>query len=162
MGKAGIAAATKTFLAHADSGESRFRRTRAILLLLAFFFGGCAVRKTPLPQVGAPPDYQGHCMNDHYSLNPLTGRCELNPPPVYWNPDQHIWQSYPFERVPGHPALHYGPLHTQCTFRSDCSLVQDWLDANGQPVLSPVGCWLAKARVTWIFGDRPSMCEAKR
>lgn len=57
--------------------------------------------------------------------------------------------------------LHLGPLHQECNSAGDCTMVQNWLTPDDKPVLTPLGCWLAKARVTWIFGDRVSMCPKK-
>jgi hypothetical protein len=66
------------------------------------------------------------------------------------------------EPVPGHPGYHYGPEHWECDAANNCELVRNWLsDKDNKPVLSPLGCWLAKARITWIFGDKPSMCEQR-
>jgi hypothetical protein len=67
----------------------------------------------------------------------------------------------PSEIVPGHPTLHYGPEHIECDLANNCETVRNWLTPDGKPVLSPLGCWLAKLRVTWIFGDKPSMCLKK-
>lgn len=57
--------------------------------------------------------------------------------------------------------LHLGPEHVECDQSGNCEWVQNWLTPGNKPVLSPLGCALAKARVTWIFGDKPSMCPQK-
>jgi hypothetical protein len=50
----------------------------AIIVLGVYFtLSGCAARQ-PLRSVGAPPNSNGQCMNNHYKLNPLTGHCELS------------------------------------------------------------------------------------
>jgi hypothetical protein len=70
----------------------------------------------------------------------------------------------PSEPVPGHPGLHLGPPRVECLqvwMNEKCVTVRNWLDENNQPVLTPFGCFLAKARVTWLLGDRVSMCEKK-
>lgn len=63
------------------------------------------------------------------------------------------------EPVPSHPGYHLGPEYWHCDAENNCELVRNWLDANNKPVLSPLGCLLGRARITWIFGDRASMCE---
>ncbi|HZW05464.1 MAG TPA: hypothetical protein VFF58_01020 [Candidatus Nitrosotalea sp.] len=63
------------------------------------------------------------------------------------------------EPVPGHPGLHFGPEHWECGIGGDCELVRNWLTPDNKPVLTPLGCLLAKTRITWILGDRISMCE---
>jgi len=120
---------------------------RGMFLAVVLILVGCAGRtpRAALPQIGAPP-YCEHgecrCVNDHYVFNALTGQCELNA-----------------VTVPGHPDLHFGPEHWQCDAQNNCELVRNWLDKDGKPVLTPLGCFLAKTRLTWIFGDQVSMCE---
>lgn len=66
------------------------------------------------------------------------------------------------EPVPGHPSLHYGPSHLECSIGNDCQIVRDWLTADNKQVLSPGGCWIAKhLYFTRLLGDSPSMCEKK-
>ena len=64
---------------------------------------------------------------------------------------------------PAHPPrpLHLGPEHLQCDGFNHCEMVQSWLTPDNKPVLTPIGCLLAKAGITWIFGDRKSMCMDK-
>jgi hypothetical protein len=70
----------------------------------------------------------------------------------------------PTEPVPGHPGLHLGPPHIEClqVWSTDkCVTVRNWLTVDNKPVLTSFGCFLAKARITWLLGDRVSMCERR-
>lgn len=53
--------------------------------------------------------------------------------------------------------LRLGPPHWACMIGGGCELAQNWL-TDSRPVLTPLGCFLAKTRITWIFGDRPKYC----
>lgn len=61
----------------------------------------------------------------------------------------------------GSAQARLGPEHWQCDISNDCDLVQNKLSADGKPELTPLGCFLAKTRLTWILGDRTSMCVKK-
>lgn len=64
----------------------------------------------------------------------------------------------------GPTAQKLGPPRWQCSALgdpNDCAIVQNKLDENGEPILTPLGCFLAKTRITWIFGDRVKYCPHK-
>jgi len=46
------------------------------LALLTLLLCGCAARKVHDDRIGAPPNFEGKCFNDHFKKNPLTGQCE--------------------------------------------------------------------------------------
>ncbi len=104
---------------------------RALLLAAVLGFSGCAAHKprAVVPQLNI-------CYDINWVQSRVAGPCPLVP-------------------VPGHPSLHLG----EPFFDYDGSLTRNWLTKENQPVLTPLGCWLAKTRLTWVFGDRVSMCE---
>jgi hypothetical protein len=61
-------------------------------------------------------------------------------------------------------AQKLGPPYWHCSSLgdpNDCEIVQNKLDEDGEPILTPLGCFLAKTRITWIFGDRVKYCPRK-
>jgi hypothetical protein len=121
-----------------DCKHLELKLTLAMILALS----GCAAQK-PKAAVPANPNFPAVniCYDSAGNKYLFTGpTCPLAP-------------------VPGHPGLHYGPWHLYCNIENQCEWGRPWLNEKGDAVLSPLGCWLAKTRITWIFGDRVSQCE---
>jgi hypothetical protein len=124
-----------------------------VSLILAVMLAGCAAQK---PKAAVPIEHK--CTGATPFWNPVDKMCQNVP---YCPPQGCAPIPAAQEPVPGHPRLHFGPEHLECDGFNNCEWVRNWLTAEGKPVLTPVGCFLAKLRVTWIFGDRTSMCVRK-